>query len=498
MGKSQILYALVLAIGTLFSQAGLAADEPSDCGTHCQQLRQEFRYVVYVGKQIYCYWDLKQAATGTDYDGLAARLEASITDNTSNSQYYRILQRWAASFHDGHVNVFPADLSFIELYSAPVRVEVMAPATDHEKVVVVSAENHTGVAVGDEVTAINGVSVSKVLDEKEALRSGSTARMRRFFAGMTMLDAVGDDEGSQPLTLTIRSFGTVKDVQLAREVQIPPPETSQSSSTAGGDIGAVKVLPGNIGYVRINGFSGDDEAFESIMDRLSSTSGLVIDLRRNGGGDLSGNRILARLATQSITRYKQSERWSDFLIAERPDIFLEPHAPGAEFADWHDVTVTPDEKHYGKPVVALTSPYCFSACDTFSASLRDNKLATFIGEGTGGGTGTPHVFQLPVTNLYFRYSVVRGLTPSGAVIEGQGTLPDIYLEPAIEDRIDGTDSQLERAVRTISSMNNQRAITLDARAMEDVGPIGTQSLEIAPTYAEMQRMLKIKTIDEQK
>ena len=88
------------------------------------------------------------------------------------------------------------------------------------------------------------------------------------------------------------------------------------------------------------------------MDRFYDTDALIIDLRKNGGGDLSGefSELKSRLA--------------------------EP-ATG---------------KRYSKPVVFLTSNFCFSACGTFISAAKENKLATIIGESTSGGTGNPILF----------------------------------------------------------------------------------------------------------
>ncbi|HEY8270846.1 MAG TPA: hypothetical protein VIG33_08135, partial [Pseudobdellovibrionaceae bacterium] len=76
----------------------------STCDEKCVSLKKEFRYVVYVGQQIYCYWDEKKKETGSDFDQIAADIESRISSTTSAQDYYLLLMEWAASFHDGHVN----------------------------------------------------------------------------------------------------------------------------------------------------------------------------------------------------------------------------------------------------------------------------------------------------------------------------------------------------------------------------------------------------------
>jgi hypothetical protein len=53
-------------------------------------------------------------------------------------------------------------------------------------------------------------------------------------------------------------------------------------------LGRVDVLPGNIGYMEINGFSVDQAARDVVVGALKylqTTDALIIDLRRNRGGD---------------------------------------------------------------------------------------------------------------------------------------------------------------------------------------------------------------------
>ena len=49
----------------------------------------------------------------------------------------------------------------------------------------------------------------------------------------------------------------------------------------------LKILPGNIGYLKLNAFSYDTDAYEAAvgaMGFLSNADALIIDLRANGGG----------------------------------------------------------------------------------------------------------------------------------------------------------------------------------------------------------------------
>jgi carboxyl-terminal processing protease len=473
----------------------------SGCDADCAQRRQEFRYVVYVGKEVYCYWTEKKAETGTDFDKLASELESEIVSGMTETQYIKILRLWASAFHDGHVNAIPSDATALEIYTSPLRVEVLAPGTDHEKVVV--TKGTSVISAGDVVVEINGKPILQALDEAEAISSGSTKRMRRNSAARRLVDVWGSDEGTRDLIITVTTqAGKTVTEAIARKVEInakPDPDAPATAAPTGADLISAQILPHGVGYLRIDGFSGSQDSLllAAAMDRLSKTQRLILDLRKNGGGDLSGNVILARLAGSNIVRYQRSERSSPFIISQRPEVFLLPTQPGSLFVDWHNLDVGQDgiNIQYKNPVVALISSSCFSACDTFSAALKDYGLAKFVGEPTGGGTGTPLVFWLPNSGHNFRYSVIRGLTPKGAAIEGQGTFPDVSVEPLAEDRASSKDRQLEMALKVLGVSESASEVAA-AMAIKSAGAIWEQDSKVSPSTIQENWLKRISSKDE--
>ena len=144
----------------------------------------------------------------------------------------------------------------------------------------------------------------------------------------------------------------------------------------------------------------------------------------------------------------------------RPEIEFQFNYVSGRFteAESRRVRAVPSEARYAKPVVVLTSPNCFSACDTFVSALNQNKMAVVLGERTAGGTGTPQVFELPISGHNFRYSVFQGFTAvTNEQIEGQGTLPDVVIEPTLQERMEKKDRQLEKAVNWFNTYIQQAA-----------------------------------------
>jgi carboxyl-terminal processing protease len=486
------------------------APNPDFSGKSCLKIRQEFRYVVYVGKQIYCYWDEKKLETGTDFDALAKALESRINDQITYSQYFAdVLTAWAASFHDGHVNpMLGDDRSKLEVLHSNVRLRLLAAGTDHEKLFVQASKNPQ-FPVGSQILKVNGLEIKDMLTFREQMVSGSTRRMRRFGAGMRLFDSVGIDHAMEPFEVEYQppGSGPHKIVSVTRKLEVVlPPKPGEKDIEKTGEANVLaEVLPGKIGYLKIDLFAGTElpAIFDAKMAQLRQTSGLILDVRENGGGDLSGNRILRWLTRTKIARYFISPRRSDFLLVNRPEFFAMGVNPTDDrFTEWSSVDVEPtsvtDGTFAGKPIVALTSNYCFSACDTFVAALKANGLAKIIGEATGGGTGTPEVFDLPISELKFRYAVVRGQTAKHDWIEGAGTTPDVVAEYTEGDIANEpmTDSQTTQAVAYISTVLNQTPPTITARPAQDPSLAPAKSPDISATTEELLKLKILEKIHE--
>lgn len=452
------------------------SNRTEDCkSNNCLGLRKEFDLVVYTGKKIYCYWDLKKASTQNDFDDIAKNLKATITDNTSLYEYYIVLQKWAGSLQDGHVNaMWGDDLKDLESYRVPLRLELLAPGTDHESLIISKTATATKkLPVGAIVTKVNGQDAIQRINEIEKFMSGSTSRMRRRNAAnmlFSMMKTRNEERSSVKMEYTFK--GQTLNTELPRNISLPVKTSAVTESKIDyTTLIQAQILPNNIGYLKVDSFSGADMAslLSRTMKLLSHTKALIIDVRENGGGNQSGSNILGWLTATPIIRYHANIRISDLLLADRGYVLIDAeYNEGDEFTPFAPVAVLPQESTYKGKVYALTSAYCFSACDTFVSALQENNLATIVGEGTGGGTGTPHVFELPFSGLNFRYSVAQGLTAvHKTFLEGVGTLPDIAIEPTIEERMTGEDQQLLKTINMAAENINEASIEI--KDLQDSG-----------------------------
>ncbi|MGH7595136.1 MAG: S41 family peptidase [bacterium] len=202
---------------------------------------------------------------------------------------------------------------------------------------------------------------------------------------------------------------------FSRERQDSPEERERQRAFASArNFGFEKVerLDGNIGYFDLRGFMDAEMASETAattMNFLANTDALIIDLRRNGGGQPEMVALLSSYLFDKRTHLND--------IYSRFDNHTQEY--------WTSETVA--GKRYGesKPVYVLTSKHTFSAGEEFTYNLKNLKRATIVGETTGGGA---HPVRPHRINEHFMIGVpfARAINPiTKTNWEGTGVTPDV-------------------------------------------------------------------------
>ncbi|WP_133499017.1 S41 family peptidase [Cognatilysobacter terrigena] len=145
-------------------------------------------------------------------------------------------------------------------------------------------------------------------------------------------------------------------------------------------IDSIARLPGNVGYIEVRGFGPTElvaEAMSDAMTLLQGTDALIIDLRRNHGGEPN---TVAHLMSHFFPVGDQRHL---------NDIYSRADDSTQQF--WTNPNVQP---RYGKPVYVLTSSGTFSGGEEFAYDMQTQKRATLVGETTGGGSNPGDVYPL--------------------------------------------------------------------------------------------------------
>ena len=183
-------------------------------------------------------------------------------------------------------------------------------------------------------------------------------------------------------------------------------------------------IEGNIGYLDLRGFAGVDwgaPVADRYMYLLASSDALIIDLRKNGGGDPNMVQYLCSYFFDGKV-HLNSLYWRQ---GDRTDEFWTLEEVGG--------TKMPDV-----PLFVLTSPRTFSGAEEFSYNMQTQKRATLVGETTGGGANPGGTLRINAQLGVF--------VPTGAAInpitktnwEGVGVVPEVKVpkEEALDKAIE--------------------------------------------------------------
>lgn len=199
---------------------------------------------------------------------------------------------------------------------------------------------------------------------------------------------------------------------------------------------------GRVGYLHVPdmGANGIREFIKWYYGQIRK-EGLVIDVRGNGGGNVS-QMLIERLRRQLLgTRFSR--------ISDAPSTY-------------------PQSTFYGH-LVCLLSETSASDGDIFPYMFRQAGLGPLIGKRSWGGVvgitsygplldgGVVNVPQFASNNLQGDW-----------VIEGEGVSPDIVVENDPKSVIDGKDPQLERGVAEVMKKVEQAPKKLPSRPKDPV------------------------------
>lgn len=202
------------------------------------------------------------------------------------------------------------------------------------------------------------------------------------------------------------------------------------SRPANAGVREVRVLEGNVGYLRLSSFYPWDLArpkLSAAFALLGDVDALVLDLRQNGGGDAAtAGQVVRALVGIEVWGVQDIERRSGGTHEPLPD----PELP---------LTLA------GRPLAILIDRRSASASEFVAYSLQAAGRATVVGDRSAG---VAHIFGEPV-RLRGGYGLtIPDARPvnriTGANWEGSGARPDL---PGGDDPVFVARQRLAEAVR---------------------------------------------------
>lgn len=288
----------------------------------------------------------------------------------------------------------------------------------------------------------DGLGLTLILRNEEAyvynVVQGSPAKEAGFLPGDVVL-SVADGEGKtttiedgyETLVEALRGgIGEERTVNIRRGE-----DKTKSISVVSAEYSAQTVwleMEGSIAVVHIDGFKSDtDETFITLMDTLaadSTVTGVVFDLRNNGGGLLDTvTAMLDRLLPEGV-------------------IVTQVDREGKTVS-----SVTSDATSFDKPMAVLVNGSCASASELFACALRDYGKAKLVGTETYGKGCVQTTFSLSDGSAIC-FTTALYNPPSSGNFDGKPLVPDVVVALTEEQSLSlysltaETDPQLAAAL----------------------------------------------------
>ena len=180
-----------------------------------------------------------------------------------------------------------------------------------------------------------------------------------------------------------------------------------------------------IGYIRVERFhreTGDDfeVALGTLLER--DIEGLILDVRSNPGGSLSGAvSIIGEFVPEGLAMYEETRE--------------------GRRIEWE---VDEDGQAYELPVAVLVNGFSASASEVVAGALQDHGRATVYGTRTFG-KGSVQAFQELSDGSALYVTVSKWHTPSGRQIQDTGIRPNVLIIPTLSDYLNDRDPSLSTA-----------------------------------------------------
>lgn len=187
-----------------------------------------------------------------------------------------------------------------------------------------------------------------------------------------------------------------------------------------------------IAVITVAGFVGDtiSELQKALLQlKTQKPTGLVLDLRFNGGGLLTAAIALA----------------SDFLATGNVVLIEERNQPLAE------ISVHGDPLFPEIPLAVLINSGSASAAEIVAGALQDAGRAKIFGETSFGKGSVQEVVEGFSDGSTLRITIAKWKTPAGREIEQLGITPDYPVEMDFAKFVEGEDQQLQAALNWLQN-----------------------------------------------
>lgn len=490
------LIAIALAAWPSLAPPARAADAPPTLTA--QQAQHELRILERGLTDLHA--GLYRYRTPENIKSEFARAEAEVADGSDALEMYLIASRIAVAVRCGHtwtntVNQSPAvQAALAALPALPARVRLLGGR------LLVTASADPRIPANAEILAIDGrTPAALVADFLPYLRADGGNDGKR----LSQLDSNENGGAMERLLPLLHPPGAEGyRVRLraddGREIEVVVPGMStalrERNLVAAGAVPADTAwrfdIEGDIATLTLPTFAfwNDDFDWRGFLERsfatleAKKTPFLILDLRRNEGGDSDiGRALTAHLltapytppATRSESAYERApyalarflDTW-DFSFFDRTGQVARGPGRNWSLPDAAPQRIEPVAKPYRGLVVALTGPRMSSAGYLVARDLKAAGAATLIGGETGGNLrglngGQLAWLVLPTSGVSVDIPLLAHFTAGEP--PDRGVLPDIAVRTRLEDVAAGIDPDRIAAERWFAERAHRTRRRADGR-----------------------------------
>nr|WP_294790002.1 S41 family peptidase [uncultured Mucilaginibacter sp.] len=350
---------------------------------------------------------------------ISANLDKSADD------FHKTLKKFTAKLQDGHINIsWPKAKDYFYL---PVGWDW----AEDKLVITRVLDSSTGLKRGDVITAINDKDPKAYFAAVEQYISAATP-------GSLMQKALTQSLlGIQNSTLQVTYLGADNREGKAVLKRILTAYTYYKDMPAADTI---KRINNDITYINIG--LASMKAIDKILPQLQKNKAIICDLRNFTTDNWTTNHFIEYLLTKKDT----ATHW----MQTPQRIYPDQQQTVGNITEGFELV--PAKPHLNAKIIFIVDASEFSWAESYIGIIDHYKLATFIGQSTGGTNGDINSLTLP-GEYTVSFTGLKVTQLDGSQHHGIGTKPDIYVNKTIKGLRENRDEFLEKAIEVAEGIS---------------------------------------------
>jgi hypothetical protein len=407
---------LILGITILLT---FSCANPQETKVDRSKIEEDFEQIMSDIKNNYIYLNDKKV----DIDCIYSNYKKKIKLIDSEDQRLLFFEYLLDEFYDSHVILMRSIRQSYRLDS-PIFTVTKNGKTKIKNVWQTQIENINLKIIGSEVIKINGIYLITKIDNFPTICNDKNDFETRNWIANKVISG----KYNEPRILTLKlTNDKIVDFDLD-SIKLKKDNSLLTVS-----------IVNNIGIIRLNNSLGQNtliEKFDTAIDSLQNTKGLIIDLRNTTGGGNSyvARGIMSRFINESMPYQLHQifdESWDNQPIIKR---------------SWAEY-VSPRNKQYKNPVVVLVGKWTGSMGEGLAIGFDGLRRAEIVGtEMKRLAGGSTNDFHLKNENLNYKLMTEKIFHLNGTPREKY--IPENYVSQSTTEK----DETLEKGIKLINKM----------------------------------------------